>query len=78
MGGWGPSSPPRPPGTADADYPSAEKVERRRQADIDFLIKIRTCGDRAELEALRHAVSKVRWKVVCIDRRLRQLERDIP
>jgi hypothetical protein len=58
---------------ADADHPSAEKVDRRRQADIDFINKVRTCEDRARLEALRHAVAKVRWKVVCIDRRLKQL-----
>lgn len=70
MYGWGGGRQNRPVGTADADSPSAATLERRRQADLDFLAKIKTAS-RDELHALLQ-VSKG-WRVVAIERRLKML-----
>lgn len=74
MGGWTDSL--RRLGLADEDNPSADKVERRRQADIDFITRVRASRDRTELGVLLMAYVKVRWKTVCIERRLKQLDEE--
>lgn len=54
-------------GIADADYPTAATVARRRQADLDFLawVKVATM---TELEAARPKAKG--WRLVAIQRRL--------
>ncbi len=71
MGGWGFST-PRRVGLADADNPSPETVERRREADLEFLAWVKTCTNRFEL-AVRQLNAKG-WKAVAIARRLKQLD----
>jgi hypothetical protein len=66
MYGWNEG---RPRGTADADYPSAARLERRRQDDLSFLEWIKTAATAKELEALL-AGPNPRWRVVAIKRRL--------
>lgn len=72
MGGWAFSTPKRATGFADADDPSPEKVERRREADLEFLAWVKTCTNRVEL-AIRQLDTKG-WKAVAIERRLKQLD----
>lgn len=73
MGGWAPSK-RREEGFADGDEPSEAVVERRRTADIEFITRVRTSRDRGELGILLMAVHRIRWKVVCIERRLKRLD----
>jgi hypothetical protein len=55
-------------GTADADNPSPETLERRRQADIEFLTWVRE----ASLPELESKLPDVKgWRRVAIERRMR-------
>lgn len=76
MGGWGQSK-ARSTGLADEDGPNPEKVERRRQADIRFITWVRACRDRVAL-GLMLMDTKVQWRIVCLERRLRQLDAEGP
>ena len=72
MGGWDiTTQAARPVGCADADHPSAAKIERRRQSDLDFLAWVKVAS-RKELET---ALPKVKgWRSVAIQRRLKKVE----
>ncbi len=68
MYGWGSGGITRRAiGTADADNPSPETLERRRASDLAFINALRTCS---EAELLRLRERSRGWRLVAIDRRL--------
>lgn len=60
--------------TADADNPSPEKKERRRQADLAFIAWVRI----ASKESLLYTRALARgWQLVAINRQLAKFGREV-
>lgn len=54
---------------ADSDFPSEKTIERRRQADLEFIQKIKTVSVETLETILK--VENVAWKRVAIIRRIK-------